>query len=827
MERINKRLEPYNRTGQTPVAIGSGGTDSETAEQAREMLGIMDYASIDTPANPVKLDGDGKIPTDRISIGNGDRLILIGLDGKIPTEAASLIQGVVPTVKLPQVVINGQIAKLLITNFDINTVYDITSDTGAVMLVGNEIQYLSTGSATEGSVRVNGFGYSFSQANAFVGKPSITTPVVGAIVNSGTIIITSSGFSSTGSGNVHSYTDWEVSRNPAFTDIFFSSYSNAINRTSVTITGVPASANLYVRVRHAGSISGFSEWSETRIVATTSIEAIVPASISVGESGTIVIQNYDPNTEYSIKSYGCTWVRDKGNVTVTPIPGFTGNGWVEINGQRYTFEIKQPSITKPRITSPVTSSTGAPLSLTGIATEFSSQTSSSTLSSSEWEISLVQDFSSVYSVTTGTSNVVTLTNLSRQTTYFLRMRYRDNRNIYSEWSDSVSFTTRNTVSVTGEVQGLNYYDPSNPIGFFTLVGGQNLGVRSDGSDIYGNFECRDSWSELLFNRLIRYSDNVFGVTTPSVIVERTNRYSEINHIAVSDDAVIYLTITPVNPDVSSVGRVSDLNIIYKGVSRTPLRVAYDGSLENPSNGIAISRDSTLAITGSPIKLVNGSSTDTDYIIVRITDGVFGPTIVRKLNKGVWSGIGKVSISVDGKICLLPNSLGGLEIIEDKNGFITTYTQDGIIPDELTSNGRAVVTAISGDSSTVIVGIREYRNYFSGSKENYKPYILKKNNAGNWTVVGRIPHNNRFIVGDIAMSDDASVVYLTSYDMTSHKRQVSVYTNDGVGYKWSYDLPGVSVYDSPDYGYCLSCTSSGDLLVVSNKDEYFRSILVYK
>lgn len=113
-----------------------------------------------------------------------------------------------------------------------------------------------------------------------VNTPSITYPSSGTNLDPGSIVITSSSFSSSSGGESHSSSDWEISNNSGFSVVVKSSYSVPGVLTSWNVTGLSGGSTYYVRVKHYGSSGGSSSWSSTVSFSTTSVN--VP-----GANGTV------------------------------------------------------------------------------------------------------------------------------------------------------------------------------------------------------------------------------------------------------------------------------------------------------------------------------------------------------------------------------------------------------------------------------------------------------------------------------------------------------------------------------------------------------------
>ena len=101
----------------------------------------------------------------------------------------------------------------------------------------------------------------------------------------------------------------------------------------------------------------------------------------------------------------------------------------------------------PLLSTPANGATGVNLTPTLSASSFSDPDSGDTHASSRWQADNNSDFSSpawsyVDSDSNKTSETVPSGELSHSTRYYWRVQYKDNRGLWSDWSESWSFTTK-------------------------------------------------------------------------------------------------------------------------------------------------------------------------------------------------------------------------------------------------------------------------------------------------------------------------------------------------------------------------------------------------
>jgi phosphodiesterase/alkaline phosphatase D-like protein len=92
-----------------------------------------------------------------------------------------------------------------------------------------------------------------------------------------------------GSSDTHEYSDWQVSTDSTFTNIFSSSIASTVNKTTYTVSGLQPNTTYYVRVRHKGAVLGYSQWSGTTEFSTKAsfIPSVEIAKLLAGDAAAI------------------------------------------------------------------------------------------------------------------------------------------------------------------------------------------------------------------------------------------------------------------------------------------------------------------------------------------------------------------------------------------------------------------------------------------------------------------------------------------------------------------------------------------------------------
>lgn len=203
-------------------------------------------------------------------------------------------------------------------------------------------------------------------------------------------------------------------------------------------------------------------------------------TLYAGQQGQFIITNYDAFTTYTLSnSYGTlTRVENiiyyTAPVTLPP----NGIGGFTINGRAISINILPSFVNQPSIISSTTQNGGFSRDATLYSSGFSTSGVSDSHLSSDWQLSLVSNFSSL--VTQSVNNTTNktawpLTNLLEGTTYYARVRYKGSLLGYSAWSPTFSFTTFDRNLPINEQAVLSPTDLGNGDSF-----GYKVAISADG-----------------------------------------------------------------------------------------------------------------------------------------------------------------------------------------------------------------------------------------------------------------------------------------------------------------------------------------------------------
>lgn len=367
---------------------------------------------------------------------------------------------------------------------------------------------------------VNGYSewsvsISFTTGSAMPASPSITSPSDGAVNIGKTVQVTASSFSVINGTDTHVASHWQLSTSATFATILYESADDTINKTTWTSGTLSATTQYYIRVRYKGTTYGYGAWSEVIAVTTNSqvpdaptitspyngsTDATVNQVISCGAlsvtngTDTHVATHWQLSTNSSFSNILYESIDDTVNKTSWS-PGtlvitttyyvrakhkggsFGYSPWSSVS----SFTTKTPKPDAPTITSPSSGSSNQLATVNFSSSGFSISGFSDTHSASHWQISTSNSFSSIISESMdSTSNKTTwgISNLTANTQYYVRVRYKGSSYGYGDWSSYYYFTTKSSFLPTSEVQILSGSDTVNGNLF-----GESICLSNDGNTL--------------------------------------------------------------------------------------------------------------------------------------------------------------------------------------------------------------------------------------------------------------------------------------------------------------------------------------------------------
>ena len=278
------------------LPIKFGGTSGSTAKNARTNLGMIGTDMLNQPGGVAQLDGSGLIPLPLL-LDYAENVVTI--DGELTVQGSTENQ-------------------YTITNYDYQGFYTLrVVGNGSVSRDKDTITYTAPSSATpsgDGFI-INGKKYLFTVSQNGVVKPTIVAPVADSINVATTYTFESSSFQFYGGSQTHQSSDWEIATDSNFASVVFSVTNNITHKTSWPVVGLTADTEYYVRLRHKGTVTGYSPWSET-------IHFTTKALYTSMDIGTLVSNETDTGAEHG---YSVAITQD-GTTVLIGAPGIDGVG---------------------------------------------------------------------------------------------------------------------------------------------------------------------------------------------------------------------------------------------------------------------------------------------------------------------------------------------------------------------------------------------------------------------------------------------------------------------------------------------------------------------
>ena len=191
-----------------------------------------------------------------------------------------------------------------------------------------------------------------------------------------------------------------------------------------------------------------------------------------------------------------------GDTILFTAPNTPGHSTLTVNGRDFNITITNPCVNAPSIINPVDGATNTGASLSISTTPFSVFGTDTHLST-DWQVATDIDFTSLTVDDQGSSDLIehNVSGLSGNTQYFVRARHKGTALGYSQWSNTISFTT---ASAGGEQATLIFDDVESGSGATvvkTTTNGEYAFISSAGKDsgtgaVYIYKQTNGSWSQV-------------------------------------------------------------------------------------------------------------------------------------------------------------------------------------------------------------------------------------------------------------------------------------------------------------------------------------------
>lgn len=285
-----------------------------------------------------------------------------------------------------------------------------------------------------------------------------------------------------------------------------------------------------------------------------------------------------------------------------------------------SFTTKAAYIQKPSFTNLVNNQTGIAASFSPALTAFNRISGTGNHLTTDWELATDSNFSTIVVSSHDDGVNLTsypLTNLSVNTQYYIRARYKTNTGSYSEWTDTIHFTTKNTYDVKPVTPSIT--SPANG----TTDLGPDLTVISTSFQVLTGIENHQSsdWQVA--------SDAGFTNIVYQSMADVTNK-TNINLIGLPVNYTLYIRV---RHNGATIGASDWSSIISINTKQSYSNSPNTPSITSPTNN-ATDIDAQGQLTSSAFAVGSGVDThaSTDWEIA--TDAAFTNIIKSSITDGV-------------------------------------------------------------------------------------------------------------------------------------------------------------------------------------------------
>lgn len=197
------------------------------------------------------------------------------------------------------------------------------------------------------------------------------------------------------------------------------------------------------------------------MVATISVSG--PKVININTTHQYKITNHDYMTEYSVTATEGTVALVGDTITYTA-PSTGGDFGFKVNERNVAVKVLAPHVAKPSIISPVNNASSLGGSVTFTSSAFVVNNGIDTHTGSDWDVATDSNFNNIVKTTVNNSSSkesYSVSELLPNTSYYARVRHKGNSLGYSEWSNTVAFTTREKFTPTAEIAKIQAPDKAN------------------------------------------------------------------------------------------------------------------------------------------------------------------------------------------------------------------------------------------------------------------------------------------------------------------------------------------------------------------------------
>jgi len=584
------------------------------------------------------------------------------------------------------------------------------------------------------------------------------------------------------------------------------SYEGGTGQTTASaalaaLGGVPASS-----INQANGVAGLdaNQKLSAAVLPADNISVVSaqgPTTLVKGFVGYYTITNYDAFANYSLTAISGTVSRAGALITYTA-PSSPGAGGFTLAGRAFNVTVTDFAPVTPTLAATDTGNGAGTAMIRAQGNAFSMQGNSDTHLNTDWQVASDANFSSIVLQSLADASNKTAWNatpVNLSTTYYVRCRYRSSGNFVSQWSNTVTVTTKAAYNINTEISAFSSPSPVAQeqfgVGCSLSGDGNRLAVGSmDGNNnigaVYVYVRNGSTWSlEQKISSPYSPASNWFGFST-----------------ALDDTGTRMMVGVPYGK-VNSGGYNTGGNVlVYLRTGSTwaleaTLQVTNFGGLEtfNQALGwcVACDSDATRIIAGSPLAYIDSSNSVGGFYIFKRT-GTSWAVEKQKFSDTAQANSqfgNAVTISPDGSRvavgCPRYGTDHGSVCIYVRSG--TSWAQEGSTIIGSTAN-TAIGTSVRIDSTgtRLIIGGPYYP---TGSAGGVAYIYLRTGSA--WALEATLTYNpsgtGALFGKRVHINAAGNKAYIVSENVVNARVSgtISVYTRSGTTWSFSYKFTPAS------------------------------------
>lgn len=598
----------------------------------------------------------------------------------------------------------------------------------------------------------------------------------------------------------------------------------------------------------------------------TNISVFGPKAININTTHQYEITNHDYMTEYLVTATNGT-VSLEGNIITYTAPSVGGDFGFKINGRNIVVKVLAPHVTKPSIISPVNNASNLGGSITFTSSAFVVNNGIDTHTGSDWDVATDSDFNNIVKTTvnnSGNKESYTVTGLLLNTSYYVRVRHKGNSLGYSEWSNTIAFTTKEKFTPTAEMAKIQAPDKANNdyLGFSVDVSnlceriiagryGDDIGLASDiGSVSVFKKNGVSYQQEVRMSALSQADSAILNIASGGSVRIQTKSPSLVDQTYTSSQTVqlpadaTEITITGKGGAGTSIYDPDQLSTTYTtGPSTTVIintkvftfaggyggeaspstQYFYVNSTDQLGKAVAISKDGLTVVAGAP----------NDSMSSKVAN--IGTVHVAKHNGTQWQPL----VQITSPDTTTTNQFFGTAVAVDDTGtriavsrvmtptsscrvYIYAYVSNAwtleqtiIPPDNYTGMNFGTSLALNSNATTLAIG--SPANGGTGSDSSV--YIYTRNGV-TWTLQTRVKPStanstNSVLGHSVALTSDGNTL-VTGDKASGVDGCINIFTRSGTTWSHLQKLSSSNTAKQVSFGDSVSISNDGSVISVGDR-----------